>query len=223
MCTARKNPDGTDLPDGEFKLYRNDIVNYKIVEEAGCAFSGEAITNSTKFSQEYNSVGGQRYYVSPNEEFILYRNNYQKQWRHSFFADYYIWDIKTDARLTDAEISKPAHKQAQFAGWSPNKEGTTKLVWVTNQKDIYYSIGTDQFAATNQVTNDGGWCLEKHHLLGVEYPLQTTEKCMYNGVPEWNYEEEMVSSTNTIYWAPDGSHFTFVAFDVTDIPVLQYR
>ena len=221
MCTARKNPDGTDLPDGEFVLYRNDIDNYKIVEDSGCASSGEAITKSVKFSQEYKSAGGQRYYVSPNEKFILYRNNYQKQWRHSFFADYFIWDIETDAKLGSAEISN--HLQAQFAGWSPNKDGTTKLVWVTNQKDIYYSIATDSFATSNRVTNDGGWCLDNHHLLGVEYALQSPKKCMYNGVPEWNYEEEMISSTNTIYWAPDGSHFTFVAFDVTEIPVLQYR
>jgi len=218
MCTSTKN-----MGDGEFMVYRNDIDNYKLAEEAGCENSGEPITKTVKFSQEYIKVGGQRYYISPNEKFILYRNNYQKQWRHSFFADYYIWDIDNDEKLTSAEISKnDLHKQAQFAGWSPNKDGTTKLVWVTNQKDIYYSTSADNFAATNQVTNDGGWCLDDHHLLGVEYPLQSPKKCMYNGVPEWNYEEEMVSSTNTIYWAPDGSHFTFVAFDVTDIPVLQY-
>ena len=45
---------------------------------------------------------------------------------------------------------------------------------------------------------------------------------MYNGVPEWNNEEEMVGSTNTIYWSPDSNNFVFVAFDVTDVPLLEY-
>ncbi|CAG5099345.1 Oidioi.mRNA.OKI2018_I69.XSR.g16466.t1.cds [Oikopleura dioica] len=220
ICTSRKQDGtGTDLPDGEFELYRVDIELYDAVQQGDCASYGERITNSTKFSKEYKTAGGQRYYLSPNEKYILYRNNYQKQWRHSFFADYYIWDIEADQELKTAHIS--THKQAQFAGWSPNAEGDTKLVWVTNNKDIYYSTDNDKFATGNRVTNDGGWCLKKHHLLGVEYET-VSDKCMYNGVPEWNYEEEMVSSTNTIYWAPDGSHFTFVAFDVTDIPVLEY-
>merc|ERR1711953_1012045 len=224
ICTSRKNNDGTDLPTGEFRLYRADIDKYDLVEQGQCGTIGEPITATVKFSQQYKTDGGQRYYISPDEKFILYRNNYQKQWRHSFFADYYIWDVANDVKLVNVEISKDDHKQAQFAGWSPNADGNTKLVWVTNQKDIYFSTSADKFVATNRVTNDGGWCLDKHHLLGVEYTdfLQTPKKCMYNGVPEWNYEEEMVSTTNTIYWAPDGSHFAFVAFDVTDIPVLEY-
>jgi hypothetical protein len=57
--------------------------------------------------------------------------------------------------------------------------------------------------------------------LEIEYP-GTSGKCMYNGVPEWNYEEEMVGTTNTIYWAPDSSTFVFVSFDVSEIPLLEY-
>lgn len=44
----------------------------------------------------------------------------------------------------------------------------------------------------------------------------------YNGVPDWNYEEEIIGTTNTIYWSPNGESFVFIAFDVTDIPLLEY-
>ena len=41
-------------------------------------------------------------------------------------------------------------------------------------------------------------------------------------MPDWNYEEEMIGTTNAIYWAPNSETFVFIAFDVTDIPLLEY-
>ena len=32
--------------------------------------------------------------ISADEKFIFCYNNYMKQWRHSFYADYYIFDIE---------------------------------------------------------------------------------------------------------------------------------
>ena len=76
-----------------------------------------------------------------------------------------------------------------------------------------------------QVTNDGGWCIDDPRILGTVYP-GTSQNCIYNGVPEWNYEEEGGHNFGTrvaIYWAPDSSVFTYVSFDVSDIETLQYR
>ena len=32
--------------------------------------------------------------ISADEKFIFCYNNYMKQWRHSFYADYYIFDVE---------------------------------------------------------------------------------------------------------------------------------
>ena len=46
--------------------------------------------------------------------------------------------------------------------------------------------------------------------------------CIYNGVPEWNYEEEMLSDTKAIWWSPDGEMFAYLSFDVSKVDLLQY-
>jgi len=105
------------------------------------------------------------------------------------------------------------------ARWSPS--GHT-LIWVSNDKDIYYHTGNGGFDSTaERVTNDGGWCITNPRIMGTIYNNQSSN-CIYNGVPDWNYEEEMVGTVHTIYWAPDSESFVFVSFDVTDVPLLEY-
>ena len=57
--------------------------------------------------------------------------------------------------------------------------------------------------------------------MGTVYDGKST-KCIYNGVPEWNYEEEMISTNNAIWWSPDSKFFAFLAFDISKIDLLQY-
>ena len=133
-----------------------------------------------------------------------------KQWRHSGYADYYVWDNVNDRQIDGLSDLK----QAQYCGWAPSGHG---LVCVTGDKNI--KIAKDE--AWVEVTTDGGWCDEKTRILGVEYTGDSS-KCIYNGVPDWNYEEEMISTTNTIYWSPDGTQMAYASFDVSEIERLEY-
>ena len=67
----------------------------------------------------------------------------------------------------------------------------------------------------------GGWCIDEPRILGTVYEGKSS-KCVYNGVPEWNYEEEMLSTNNAIWWSPDSKFFAFLAFDVSNIDLLEY-
>ena len=92
---------------------------------------------------------------------------------------------------------------------------------MSNNKDIYYQKTAFDASSTVRVTNTGGWCIDNPRVMGTVYPGKSTG-CIYNGVPEWNYEEEMISTTNTIYWAPNSEMFAFLAFDISDIDLLEY-
>lgn len=211
ICTSSEE-------DSKGQIMKTPFINY---QDGGavCFVAGVSeLIAGKEFVDWYSANNLQSYRMSPDEKFILARKNYMKQWRHSFYSDYYVFDLTTNTEVTDADILN--HKQAQYAAWSPSGH---KLIWVSNNKDIYYQTGSNGFASstTKRVTDDGGWCIDEPHILEIEYP-GTSGKCMYNGVPEWNYEEEMVGTTNTIYWAPDSSTFVFVSFDVSEIPLLEY-
>ena len=92
-----------------------------------------------------------------------------KQWRHSYFSDYFIYDLEADKanvqnfsmkiylffaafriifcsfwnfwqEIVGARIGD--FPQAQYADWSPT--GHT-LLWVSNDKDIYFQTESDGF------------------------------------------------------------------------------
>jgi len=153
--------------------------------------------------------------LSADETMVFCFNNYMKQWRHSFYADYFVYDIEGDKQI-DVVTNNAIMKQAQYCGWAPTGHG---LVCVSGNKDIYVSLKGTAFV---RVTENGGWCDGKTRILGVEYESTEPSKCIYNGVPDWNYEEEMISTTNTIYWSPDGKYFAFASFDVSKIEKLEY-
>ena len=105
------------------------------------------------------------YTISPDEQYVLARKNYQKQWRHSFYSDYYVYDLVADKEIENADIRK--FPQAQYASWSPSGH---RLIWVSNNKDIYYQTGDDFATDAIRVTDDGGWCIDNPRILGTVYP-----------------------------------------------------
>jgi dipeptidyl aminopeptidase len=40
---------------------------------------------------------------------------------------------------------------------------------------------------------------------------------VYNGIPDWIYEEEVLYNDQAMWWSPDSSHLAFVTFDDTAV------
>lgn len=87
------------------------------------------------FAKWYSDKNFQNWDLSPDEKFVLVRKNYMKQWRHSFFADYYVYDIENAQEVAVAKIKD--FPQTQYAIWSPTGH---ILAWVSNDKNIYYQV-----------------------------------------------------------------------------------
>ena len=212
---SKVNPDNyICTSDGHY--YSRPIDKYNIdtntAKYSDCTDGSEKLTKDG-YSTWRKSLDPVSCSLSADEKRVFCYNNYMKQWRHSFYADYYVYDIEAEKEVTALSNLK----QAQYCGWSPAGHN---LVCVDNDKNIHVSNAAGD--AWVEVTNDGGWCDKETRILGVEYGGKDETKCIYNGVPDWNYEEEMISTTNTIFWSPDGTKFAFVSFDVSGIEKLEY-
>lgn len=58
-------------------------------------------------------------------------------------------------------------------------------------------------------------------------PIQVTQdgsEVVFNGVPDWVYEEEVFETDSTMWWSPDGSTVAFLRMDEADVKnyKLQY-
>lgn len=112
------------------------------------------------------------YYIQPSGDNVLFSANYTKQYRHSFFADYYIFNraSKSLEPLVNDQVG-----DIQYAGWN------------TRGDSIAYVRGNNLFMWVNgtitQITNDGG----------VD---------VFNGVPDWVYEEGKFFFSNGVISLP---------------------
>jgi dipeptidyl-peptidase-4 len=129
------------------------------------------------------------YAFSNNEQRILIETNKKKIYRHSYTADYYIWDIAIK-ELTP--LSKNGAQQE--ATFSPDGE----RVAFVRENNLF--IKTIKFGTEFQITADG----KKNEII--------------NGIPDWVQEEEFGYS-RAFEWSPDSKMIAFLKFDERNVPL----
>ena len=154
--------------------------SYKDGKEVATVFDLEKVENAgiESFSA---------YTFSPDETKILLTTAKEKIYRHSFTANYYIWNSVTE-KLT--ELS--AKGKQQEATFSPDGE----RVAFVRENNLF--VKTLKFGTENQVTFDG----KKNEII--------------NGIPDWVYEEEF-SYSKAFAWSPDSKFLAYVRFDETQV------
>jgi dipeptidyl aminopeptidase B len=56
-------------------------------------------------------------------------------------------------------------------------------------------------------------------------PIRITRdgsKSIFNGVPDWVYEEEVYAGDKASWWSPDGRRIAFLRFDETEVKEYMY-
>lgn len=107
-------------------------------------------------------------------------------------AQYDVYDIATNTAI---KIHKG--EKLQYCGWSPLKD---RLAYVyLNNVYIHFNEALEV-----PITEDG------------------EDGIVYNGVPDWVYEEEVLSSGSALWWSPDGSKLAVGFFDDTKVETFKY-
>ncbi len=124
--------------------------------------TGEIIDTlfSLHWDNQYDISRISDYELSDDEQQILFSTNISPIYRHSFLADYYVWNI---ARKQLVSVS--VNGQQQLATLSPDG---SKVAFVRNNNLYIKIFGGEEFA----VTTDG------------------VHNEIINGAPDWVYEEE---------------------------------
>jgi len=162
--------------------------SYKTGEEVEVLFDITKVEDAaiTSFSN---------YEFSNDETKILLTTDVKPIYRHSFTAEYYVWNSVTE------ELTQLSDKGAQrAASFSPDGD---RVAYVRNNNIFIKNL---KFGSTSQVTSDG----EINKII--------------NGVPDWVYEEEFGDFTartgfnSTMWWAPNSEFLAFIRFDETEVP-----
>ncbi|TPX62178.1 hypothetical protein PhCBS80983_g00697 [Powellomyces hirtus] len=166
--------------------------------------------NETILMDQARDAGGNLlefsgYFISNNLEYVLVEVDYEKGWRHSFYANYLLWDVKAQKAvpLTTTKSDKYIHDEIgsgkiALALWSPHD---AHVAWVRDN-DLYVTLNAN---VEVRITHDGS-------------------KELINGIADWVYEEEVLGTHDAMWFSPAGTHIAFLKFNESLVPEyhLQY-
>ena len=160
------------------RLGGNAIVRYDLL-------TGEAVDTVYRGGDDFRIEG---YAFSADERRILLETGHESLYRHTYLADYAVWDL-AEKRLYPVS----AGGKQQSATFSPDG---LRVAFVRDN-DLYVS---DYRAGTEiAITTDG----ERNRII--------------NGAPDWVYEEEF-TLVRAFEWSPDGRRIAFFRFDESAVP-----
>ncbi|KAF4981836.1 hypothetical protein FZEAL_2414 [Fusarium zealandicum] len=164
--------------------------NYITLSEAGDLMLEDIVTGkSSKFVQaDKLPKDMHEYWIGNNAASILVAANYTKQYRYSYFADYFILDVES-GKLTP--LVKDQAGDVQYAEFVP---GGSDVVFVRDNNIFLRKEGGE----ITQITDDGG-------------------PDMFHGVPDWVYEEEVFGTRSTLWFSPDAKFLAFLSFNETGV------
>ncbi|KAG9042892.1 hypothetical protein FS837_010276 [Tulasnella sp. UAMH 9824] len=135
--------------------------------------------------------------LSADMKYLLIKTDERKQWRHSSFGNYYIYGI--DSKKTVALMPPTNPPTVAYATWSPTGEA---IAYVASN-DLYILPSLADDAKPIRVTSDGN-------------------SSIFNGVPDWVYEEEVFADDYALWWSPDSTKLAFTRLDETKVDTFTY-
>lgn len=121
---------------------------------------------------------------------LLLATNMKKIWRHSFEAEYLLFDVNTKA------VRRILEKGVRMRDPVLSPDGK-KLAFVQNGGLYFLDLEAE---SEPHLINDGSTTLA--------------------GIMSWVYEEEIFSSSSAIWWSPDSLLFAYLEFDESNVNLL---
>ncbi|XP_055534810.1 inactive dipeptidyl peptidase 10 isoform X1 [Wyeomyia smithii] len=154
------------------------------------------VTNHTL--RQINVMG---YQCSHDLRYVLFRHNVKQVYRLSYTALYTVYDVANDHHtpIRLKESPKVQKARLQHVSWI----GNTTAIAIVADNDIYLRQSPSE---------------EEDHRL----TFTGEENIIYNGVPDWLYQEEIFTSFEAMWFSPDGSHIMYASFNDTRVGQMSF-
>lgn len=171
--------------------------DYLVVEDIRSSNAEAGLQESKTLMQSIRfDVGDQILLASevfPSKDLkkLLVATDMQSNWRHSFYAKYWIFDVET--QTAEALDAANPDGRIQLASWSPQSDA----VVFTRDNNLFLRKLSSK--TVTQITQDGG-------------------PNFFYGIPDWVYEEEVFGGNSATWWADDGKYVAFMRTNESGVP-----
>ncbi|XP_018579653.1 inactive dipeptidyl peptidase 10 [Anoplophora glabripennis] len=184
---------GTWISDTEF-IYKDEHGGVTL-------FDAENLTTSTIMTnitfRQYKVVD---FKISNDLRYVLLISDVIKIYKYTTLAKYHIYEISTRLRkpLSPNELDENA-PYLQYATWSPDGSA---VAFVYNN-DIYYKPKVEKDLVC-RITSTG------------------QPGIVYNGAPDWLYENKILKTSHAVWFSPDGLYLLYITFNDTNVGEYKY-
>ena len=140
---------------------------------------------------------------SPYNDLLLFASDVSPVWRHSFTAKYVVYDPALNTSYN--VVSKDGSEVLQYCDWVDNTDSDNTLIYVSNN-NLYWRPD----ASVNDATDD------------IAITTDGVVDDIFNGIPDWVYEEEVLGSNYANYINEEGNKVAFAQFDDTLVRTFRY-
>jgi len=156
-----------------------------------------------------------RFKLSPDLKYVMLAFRPQRLFRHSFLAQYDIYNVATGRRIKlqpdldelIKQLGGPAPPPLP-RGQAPPQLPVEYAMWGPRGNSIAYVFGANIYYR------------ETPESLDVMVTQTGRPGVIFNGVADWVYEEEVLSDTRAIWFSPDGDKIAWTQFNDTDVDVM---
>lgn len=195
------------------------------------------ITQLVPNSSLISSIDYQGFKLSPSKRYLLIWTTKRRQFRHSFTAKYFVYDIQLDlvsklstqatsgqlnayenldsaSQYLSDQLEDDGNSRFQLADWLPSNENPQRaqldsLLLVQNN-DIYLladvtgTTDNNQLPAPKRLTFTG------------------KENEIFNGIPDWLYEEEILADFPAVQASPTGASLAYMSFNDSQVDLMPF-
>uniref|UniRef100_A0A6G1SDA3 Dipeptidyl peptidase 4 n=1 Tax=Aceria tosichella TaxID=561515 RepID=A0A6G1SDA3_9ACAR len=235
-------------------IERRNATNFNIPSPGATQKNQQILTNFepnvtvlVSNSSLLSTIEFQGYKLSPSRQYLLLWNSRRKQFRHSFTAKYFLYDIKRDLVSLLSTKQSQVQPQSASATYSPipfedeneymrfkvvdwysteTTQGLVDSLIMIQNNDIYklYDVSrlvvdTQNLSSTDTKRDP---MVSANHALPIRLTYTGREGVIFNGVPDWLYEEEILGDTPAFQVSPSSSHLAYMSFDDSHVNIMPY-
>lgn len=178
-----------------YRQGNGDIMLHDLnTNETRTLVKGADVLDDMGFQLDYQS-----FQVSSDLRYILFGTDKDQLYRHSSRSNFHIHDLHS--HNTQLLRGRDYPSRTAFAKWAP----TGHQIAYVHGNDLYIANAATKLDASPAIrlTTNGN-------------------ETIFNGVPDWVYEEEVFGQDYTTWWSPDGRKLAWISFDESEVKVYRY-
>ncbi|CAH1183188.1 unnamed protein product [Phaedon cochleariae] len=177
-------------------VFQSDDGSLSILDTSKNISVSVLVTNNTL--RQLNVKG---YQVSKDLTYVLFQHNLKSVFRQSYTAHYTIYDVSKDhhipVRLESSPKAQP--ERLQYVSWL----GTTTALLIVFNNDIYHR--SSPTAETD-----------------VRITFTGQPDVVYNGIPDWLYQEDILRTPEALWSSHDGTHLLYATFNDSQVGIMNF-